>query len=177
MNKEQRGVIAGVATAVLLSITLFFAAVIFCQSNMAAEEVATAFRLKLLAGCFLGLSLPLVIAIARLAQHRFFTPEDLNGSALTQGTARAKLLQALLQNTLEQTVFALVIYFACAFLFPPHFLPLIPTATGMFFVGRILFFVRYAGGASARAFGFAFTFYPTIFLGAIAAYCLLSMAV
>jgi len=45
----------------------------------------------------------LLICIARLAKHRFFTPEDINGSALTSGTERARLLQALLQNTREQT--------------------------------------------------------------------------
>jgi uncharacterized membrane protein YecN with MAPEG domain len=34
----------------------------------------------------------------------------------------------------------------------------------MFFIGRLAFFAGYAKGAPARAFGFAFTFYPTILL-------------
>jgi len=38
----------------------------------------------------------------------------------------------------------------------------------MFVIGRILFAVGYAGGAPARAFGFALTFYPTVFLTIVA---------
>ncbi|MGL5335187.1 MAG: MAPEG family protein, partial [Enterovibrio sp.] len=167
MNKEQRGVVVGIALATLLSIGLFFLAAFYGKATIAAEAT-TEFRLKFLASCFLILSLPLIICIARLAKHRFFTPEDLNGSALSHGSAQAKLLQALLQNTLEQAVLAVFVYFACAFLFPPYLLPLIPTAACMFLVGRLLFFLRYTGGASARAFGFAFTFYPTILLSGIA---------
>jgi hypothetical protein len=35
----------------------------------------------------------------------------------------------------------------------------------MFLGGRLAFFAGYANGAPARAFGFAFTFYPTVILG------------
>lgn len=103
----------------------------------------------------------LLICIARLAKHRFFTPEDIHGSGLSDGTERAKYLQALLQNTLEQSCLAIPVYIATAMLAPAVCLPVIPAAALMFLVGRLAFFAGYAKGAPARAFGFAFTFYPT----------------
>jgi hypothetical protein len=39
-------------------------------------------------------------------------------------------------------------------------------------VGRLLFYTGYAGGAPSRAFGFGFTFYPTVLLGCVAIYFL-----
>ncbi|MGL5291592.1 MAG: MAPEG family protein [Vibrionaceae bacterium] len=169
MSTEQRGVASGIVAAILLSISFFCLAVIF--EPIAIPATATIrFRLHLTAICLLALSLPQFICIARLAKHRFFTPEDINGSGLTIGTARAKLLQALLQNTIEQTLFSLCIYIACVFIFPAHFLILIPAAVVQFLLGRILFYLRYNEGASARALGFALTFYPTVFLGCFAIY-------
>ena len=106
----------------------------------------------------------LLVCIARLAAHRFFTPEDIHGSGLTGGTERAKLLQSLLQNTLEQCCLAIPVYLATAILAPASLLPVVPTAAVMFLVGRGLFFAGYAQGAPSRAYGFALTFYPTLLL-------------
>ncbi len=52
------------------------------------------------------------LAIARMAKHRFVTAADIDGSALSVGTARARTLQSLLQNTTEQLAFALPVYVA-----------------------------------------------------------------
>jgi hypothetical protein len=106
----------------------------------------------------------LFICIARLAKHRFNTPQDIQGGALTEGSERAKLLQSLLQNTLEQAVLALPIYFAASIFFPSGLLPLVVAAAFLFVVGRLLFFRGYAGGAASRAVGFGLTFYPTLAL-------------
>ena len=38
----------------------------------------------------------------------------------------------------------------------------VPAAAILFFVGRVLFWRGYAHGASARALGFALTFYPSV---------------
>jgi MAPEG family len=106
----------------------------------------------------------LFVCIARLAKHRFFTPEDIHGGALTNGTERAKLLQSLLQNTLEQFCLALPIYIATSIIAPASLLPVVPAAAAMFLVGRLSFFAGYATGAPSRAYGFALTFYPTVLL-------------
>jgi uncharacterized membrane protein YecN with MAPEG domain len=128
---------------------------------------AVEFRLKLLA---VSLMLPAVvhlISIARVAQHRFFCADDIDGSALAKGTPHVKLLQALLQNTLEQLMLAVCVYFFAALTLKTDLLALIPVASVLFFLGRILFFIGYAGGASSRAYGFALTFYSTVILGLI----------
>ncbi len=171
MNSEQRGVAIGMASALLMALVFFTLAAIFGEARI-APGASVEFRLELLAVSLMAPAVSLFICIARLAKHRFFTPEDINGSALTEGTARARLLQALLQNTLEQVALALSVYSACSFTLPGHLLGLIPAAAAMFVVGRVLFYIGYSGGAPSRAFGFAFTFYPTILLGGIAVYFL-----
>ncbi len=172
MNSEQHAVLIGITSALLMMVVFLFFAAIWGGSYI-GSSVSVEFRLELLAASFMGPVVSLLICIARLAKHRFFTPEDINGSALTGGTSRAKLLQALLQNTLEQLALALSVYFAGSFTFPSHLLGLIPAAAAMFFVGRMMFFIGYSGGAPSRAFGFAFTFYPTVFLVFVAVYYLL----
>lgn len=121
-------------------------------------------RLKLAALAGLAPAAILLVCIARLAKHRFSTPQDIHGSALTEGTEGAKLLQALLQNTLEQTVLAIPVYFAASLVFRERFLPLVAAAAALFVIGRIQFFRGYANGAPARAAGFGLTFYPSVAL-------------
>lgn len=105
----------------------------------------------------------LTASIARLAKHRFFTPEDIDGGAgLSEDTTQAKLLQTLLQNTLEQTVLAVPIYLAWACVAPSTWLSVVPIAAILFAVGRLLFFMGFSKGAPSRALGFALTFYPTL---------------
>lgn len=173
MDSEQRGVAIGMASALLTMVAILILAAIVGSARF-ASSASVEFRLELLAASLMVPATSLFICIARLAKHRFFTPEDINGSALTEGTSRAKLLQALLQNTLEQLALALPVYLSCSFIFPSHFLGLIPAAAAMFFVGRVLFYLGYSGGARSRAFGFAFTFYPTVFLGCAAVYFLVA---
>jgi uncharacterized membrane protein YecN with MAPEG domain len=100
--------------------------------------------------------------IGLLARHRFFTPEDIDGGGLTKGTAQAQVLQATLQNTLEQTVLALSVHAVWAAEMPASWQAVIPAAAILFFIGRVLFWRGYARGAPGRALGFALTFYPTV---------------
>ena len=151
---------------------MFFVAVKIAP--FAAADVTL--RLHLVAVSTLMPALMLAVSIAKLAKHRFFTAEDINGSAQTDGTEQAKLLQALLQNTLEQVAFAIPVYFAYAVLAPAWAMAALPAAGCMFLVGRVLFFAGYSGGAPSRAFGFAFTFYPTIALMIYALICCVKSA-
>jgi hypothetical protein len=119
-------------------------------------------RLSLLAAASLMIALPLFVSIARLAKHRFFMPDDFAGAGFSGGTDQARMLQALLQNTLEQTLLAFLAYCAWMFLAPAGSGALPALASLMFIVGRIIFFAGYEKGAGARAFGFTLTFYPTV---------------
>jgi len=106
----------------------------------------------------------LAVNIALLARHRFFTPEDIDGGGLTEGTPRAQVLQSTLQNTLEQMVLAFAVHLVWAGTMPREWQGAIPAAAVLFIVGRVLFWRGYARGAPARALGFALTFYPTLAL-------------
>ncbi len=104
----------------------------------------------------------LAASIAALARHRFFNPSDIDGGGLTEGTSTAKVLQSMLQNTLEQVVLALATHLLWAAVMPWRWQAAIPVAVMLFFLGRALFWRGYGHGAPARALGFALTFYPTV---------------
>ena len=147
LSPAQRGVLLGMGAGLLLSPGAPALAVV--RSRAPRDTLAW------------GTLLPLLLSIGALAKHRFFTPEDIDGSGLVAGTQKAALLQATLQNTLEQTVLAAVVYAGFAAAAPPRFRGAIPAAVVLFLAGRLLFARGYASGASARAPGFALTVYPT----------------
>lgn len=163
MDKTQFGVVRGMGLAMFTALAAFAVSATYVSrvwgvgSDIPARVAITAWALVLPA-------FALFVCIARLAKHRFFTPADIHGSGLTGGTDKAKLLQALLQNTLEQTCLALPVYIATCIVAPASLLPVVPAAAAMFLVGRLFFFAGYAQGAPSRAFGFGLTFYPTVLL-------------
>lgn len=106
----------------------------------------------------------LAVSIGRLAKHRFLTPEDIDGGGLSAGTPQAKLLQSLLQNTIEQALLASLVYCAWAAVMPTTWLSTVPIAAIAFGAGRILFFSGYNRGAAARAIGFTLSFYPSLIM-------------
>lgn len=160
-SAKQAGVLRGIAAAAVLSVALL-ALAIWRNPFGFAPGLGVAQRLGVAANASMLVALCLAAAIARLARHRFFTPEDIDGSGLTTGSDTAKTLQALLQNTLEQAVLAALVYAAWAILLPSTWLSAVPLAAIAFALGRIAFFTRYPQGAGARAFGFGLTFYPSL---------------
>lgn len=106
----------------------------------------------------------LAIAIGRLAKHRFFTPEDIDGGGLSRGSEESSVLQSLLQNTVEQTLLAALIYLVWSLVMPATFLSTVPLSAVAFGLGRILFFTGYKKGAPSRALGFTLSFYPTVIM-------------
>ena len=131
---------------------------------MLSTEVAVAQRIAFAISADTFIALWFGISIGLLAKHRFFTPEDIDGSGLTQGTATANILQATLQNTLEQTVLAVLVHLSWATLRPVSWILAIPAAVALFLLGRVLFARGYRGGAPSRALGFALTFYPSMLM-------------
>ena len=105
--------------------------------------------------------LTLMVSVMRVANHRFSSPEDIDGSGLTTGTARMLVLRAILQNTLEQAVLAVLAYLVWSVTMPVHWLGVIPTAAVLFTIGRALFAGGYERGAAGRAIGFGMTAYGT----------------
>ncbi len=160
---KQAGVAKGMAAGLLISLIAVFGSVYFFPT--AVEEVdELSLRVSTLGVVVLWPCLLLVISIGRLAKHRFFTPEDIDGGALTKGTEKAKLLQSLIQNTLEQFCIALGAYTAWCFVMPINTLSAPVACSAIFVLGRLLLFTTYKNGAPARALGFTLTFYPTVIL-------------
>lgn len=152
-----RGMLIGAACALaILALGSWFNPFSFPPILSDISRLSIAVKASVLPAIFL------VIAIGRLAKHRFFTPEDIDGGGQSQATAQAQLLQSLLQNTLEQLAIALVAYCAWAIVMPAAWLSVVPLAALAFAVGRVLFFVGYKRGAPSRAAGFALTFYTSV---------------
>jgi len=133
------------------------------------DYLSTADRFAVVSGAALAPGFFLMLCIGLLARHRMLTPEDIDGAGLTAGTPRAKLMQAVLQNTLEQGLLAVIAWSAWAFLMPPSFLSVVPLAAVAFVVGRILFIRGYKHGPASRALGFTLSFYvsSTMLMGVL----------
>jgi hypothetical protein len=168
LTSEQRGVARGIAIGAICTVVAVAGAAIWHPAALLPADNTVArieFALKwtlLPAACLLA-------AVARLAKHRFFTPEDIDGGGLSSGTPRAKVLQSVLQNTLEQVVLAGFTYLIWVVVVPHAWLASTPAAAVLFLIGRLWFFRGYERGAPARAAGFTLTFYPSVLLLAVSA--------
>lgn len=166
-SSAQRGVFKGIALGAAVTLAVF-AAIALWEPTLSTANGDIVSRLVLATKSAIVLAVCLAACIGMLARHRFFTPADIDGGGLTSATDRAKVLQAMLQNTLEQVVLAAAAYLVWAVVAPVGWLAQIPVAAVLFGLGRILFWRGYAGGAQARALGFALTFYPSVLMIGVA---------
>jgi len=170
-TEKQKGVVRGVIPAALLSLAGLLLGALTLPVNIvhgpeAGPRVGWGLQWALLP------MLALMVCVIRVANHRFATPEDIDGSGLSSGTARVLVLRAILQNTLEQAVLATAAYLIWAIAMPLSWLGAIPAAAVLFIIGRILFARGYEGGAPGRATGFGLTAYPTFAMLIVAAIAL-----
>ena len=167
LTETQRGVARGIVAGATITVAALALAVLMLpESVLPADDVANRLSFALKWDALLALCL--LLSIGRLARHRFFTPDDIDGGGLSSGTSQAHVLQATLQNTLEQVALGVVTHLIWAVTMPQAWQAAIPAAATLFVVGRILFIRGYDGGAPARALGFALTFYPTVVMLLIA---------
>ncbi len=161
-TESQRGVAVGMAAGFCISAACLAAAA--GSGMLGGFRPERGLRLSWFALSALAPALTLAVAIGRLAAYRFRSARDIDGSALAEGTDKARLLQSLLQNTLEQLALALPVYAAWSACAPVRWLMAMPVAAALFVLGRTGFFCGYRRGAAARSLGFALTFYPTLML-------------
>ncbi|MGJ5208467.1 MAPEG family protein [Bradyrhizobium sp. HKCCYLR20261] len=158
-QREQRQVAIGMAAAALVAIAAIAFALWRAAGGPAqpvAERLAVALKLDLLVIVWL------LASIGNVARLRFFSPQDIAGSASTAPSDAVRGGNAILQNTLEQVVLAVTVHLALAAALPAP-TPVLMTLVVLFGLGRLLFWRGYTRGAAGRAFGFALTFYPTAF--------------
>ncbi|MGR3455415.1 MAPEG family protein [Pseudooceanicola sp.] len=102
--------------------------------------------------------LVMLVMVGRLAQRRFFDDSTIDGAAFAPGSAGA-IDQAVLTNTTEQLVLALMIWPLAGYVLGAG----VVLALGLGFgVARVLFWVGYHLSPPLRGFGFAASFYPTV---------------
>lgn len=155
-TRTQAGVAAGMAAGFVATVAAF------AWPSLPAVPTGMEGRIALWLAASVSAALWLLIGVALLARHRFFSPADIDGGGLSEGTPTARLLQSLIQNTLEQAVLAIPAYGAWLWLAPEGRRGLVIVCAGLFGLGRLLFFLGYRFGAPARALGFTLTFYPTV---------------
>ncbi|KAL7517009.1 hypothetical protein ACHAWX_001971 [Stephanocyclus meneghinianus] len=164
-TQKQQGVVRGVILSLFTIATAYSTARYFSPFPATSSLEG---RIRILAVSLLFPSLTLLVCIGRLGNHRFYTPQDIDSTVSpTKGSTQAAMLQAILQNTLEQLMLACIIYLNAALFLSPEAVSLVPVAGGLFTIGRIMFIRGYAGGAARRSYGFSLTFQSTLWLGLV----------
>ena len=163
LTLKQRGVLKGIIVGAAITLVVIVGAIL-AGPMMLSPEVTLGERIAFALRADAFIALWFAISVGLLARHRFFTPEDIDGGGLTQGTETANILQSTLQNTLEQTVLAVLVHLGWAVLMPVSWISAIPAAVVLFLCGRVLFVRGYRGGAPSRAVGFALTYYPSVLM-------------
>ncbi len=163
LSDEQHGVLKGMIAGAVITLVVIVGAIFIPVSSLppyafAGQRIAFALKMDVV------IALWLAVSVGLLARHRFFTPEDIDGSGLTPGTGKAHILQANLQNTLEQSVLAVLTHLMWAVVMPLDAISVIRAAVILFLLGRMFFLRGYGRGASSRALGFTLTFYPSILM-------------
>jgi len=164
MTRDQKQVLAGMVSAAALTVIALLAVYFLSKSGVdhvcLSAPVASALA-----------ALALVVCIADIAKKRFFHADVIDGAAYDKPGSEVAVDKAVLQNTLEQTVLAVIAYNGLAAVAPGLAPVLLPLLLLLFLLGRVFFIFGYRKGAGGRAFGFALTFYPTV-----AAYLILIVA-
>lgn len=155
--QEQRGIALRMMAALCVTVLVLAT----CLLRSAAAHASLAERLSVTARADVFVLCWLAAAIGNVARLRFFSAADIGGSGFGTATADVGRANAVLQNTLEQVALAVPIHVALTMLVASS-APLVVALVALFAVGRLLFWIGYARGAKARAFGFALTFYPSI---------------
>ena len=142
-----------VVVALGLRATTLFAGTLPVADDLAAR-LAFAARWLLAPGCTL-------LAGIQVAAGRGFHADAIDGTR----TPKSHALEIALrynQNTVEQTLLAVIAWLGLAVSVPHAALAFIPAMAALFVVGRIAFWIGYLVYPVARAFGMVLTALPTI---------------
>ena len=161
LSEKQKDVLKGIVIGLLLTIGIIVVGILFNPFGY-SKNMGVAERLVIVGQCMSLLAIGLGVSIGRLAKQRFFNEEDIDGGGLTKGSQKAKVLQSVLQNTLEQSILAAMVYIIWAVTMPSQWMSVVVLSAMLFFLGRVAFIIGYEHGAGARALGFAMDFYPSM---------------
>ena len=155
LDAKQRGVALGMMLGLVVAVAMLALGARLATWGPPGGSVET------LGAAVAILGLWAAAAIGNVARLRFFDPRAIDGAAGSDDPPGLRIADAVLRNTLEQAVLALLAYVALAATLAGA-APTIALLIGCFSVGRVMFWAGYPGGAANRALGFALTFYPSV---------------
>lgn len=97
---------------------------------------------------------------ARLAWHRFFSPDAMDGGGLTHGMTPVQAVSSTLQNRREPTVLSVLVHAIGTVTMSQSWQAALPAAAILSLVGRVLLGWDHARGAAAAALGFVCSLIP-----------------
>lgn len=155
---------SNVALQIVLGIVLGVALwlVLFWWWPSAATDRLQAIGYGLLVAC-----LPLVGALQLVLFERFNSSELIKGRAESEPMS---IRRAFLDNTVEQTLLVAIALCCGAALLPITWLTAIYATSGVFIVGRLLFYLGYANNPMRRFVGFVMGHYASLGLLGLSAY-------
>lgn len=158
---EQAGVRKHAIAALLTSLVLLTVAWSL-GAGWPVTPASNADRLAFVFRCEMATGFVLWAMIACVGAIRYYSSKDIGGATGGPETPEIAIARAVLQNTIEQSILAIIAHSALALALPADKMAVIVALVGLFVTGRIAYWFGYPKGAAARAFGFALTFYPTI---------------
>lgn len=103
-----------------------------------------------------------LVGFSMVSRGRRHSLDDIRGSAFAPPSPRIAVYVAFLQNTVEQSLMAVIVQIAVLLLAGAWTVPLVAGQVLLFAIGRLTFLVGYPKGAGTRAFGLAVTALPTL---------------
>ena len=159
MTNEQRKVVAGAAAAVVFSVAFFELVFRLTAIDLTPSGgIEIWWRLEYALKCEVFAALCLLAGVGLIANRRFFLSDAIEGGA----SPSIEIDRRYVQNTLEQLVLAIVAHLALVTIVAPESIRAVAVLVMLFVIGRVTFWIGYHQSGSARAFGFATTFYPTV---------------
>ncbi len=150
---EQRLVALGMAGAVMVTVAVLLLLVAlqpFAMPDLETPGAKLAYAARLDAPLLACLG----AAIANVARLRFFSAMDIGGGAQAKASPAILRAGAILQNTLEQVVFAVGSHCALASQLSARWVVVLPGLAGLFCAGRALFWLGYRHGGCRPRFRF-----------------------
>ena len=156
LTQQQRNVVAGMAAGAIASALYFAVGFFLWPAPAVAAPAITVFGYA----CAIA-GLPLVGGVMAIAAARFFDPARIDGHDVEAETA-FNIDRHYLQNTTEQLLLFVCAQAGLAAALEPGAKHLALLYALWFVAARAVFWVGYRINPTARSFGFAATFYPTI---------------
>lgn len=158
-HDNNRVVQLGMAIGVLSTVTVYGAAYFLVPAF--DSELALTDRIALAAKSLVFPALFFASVVVRVGSQRFGNPAE-NPLQVVANSDSMRVNLRVLSNTHEQLLLFALNAFALSVLLPYSYLHLLVAYSGLFVLGRLLFWWGYAFNPLWRAPGFALTIFPAV---------------